>query len=408
MHKYTTLNPHLKSYANSIFIVNYRNKLNIEFLYLHMRKNVFLTSCFIFCLYISSCTSIESNTFVIKGTTDHYNGKSIYRIKSGPNGQPITIDSTKIADGSFEMKGSVDQVDVNFLFLEGISGNIPIVIEEGLIETQIYKDSINVSKVGGTPSNDDLSTYKVSTQGFAQIMKTLAAEINQANSLGDNVLSEDITSKYRTVEQNLSTYEKDFMNSNPKSYIAALILERLLITKAFLSSEAKPIYDNFDQKIQSSVSGKKIASILNQPRNPTAIGEKAPVFEGPSPSGNLINLGSIRGKVTIIDFWASWCRPCRIENPNLVRLYKRMHNKGLEIVGVSLDRNKASWERAIEDDGLSWSHVSNLQYWKDPIAILYGVRSIPAAFILNKDGVIVAKNLRGAQLDAKIEELLKQ
>jgi hypothetical protein len=85
-----------------------------------------------------------------------------------------------------------------------------------------------------------------------------------------------------------------------------------------------------------------------------------------------------------------------------------MHDKGLEIVGVSLDKNKASWERAIKDDGLSWNHVSNLQYWKDPIAVLYGVRSIPAAFVLNKDGVIVAKNLRGAQLDAKIEELLGQ
>lgn len=408
MYKYTTLNPHLKSYTNSIFIVNYRNKLIVEFLYLHMRKNLYLTSCFIFSLLVSSCTSIESNTFVVKGTTDHDNGKSIYRIKAGPNGQPITIDSTKIVDGSFELKGSVDQVDVNFLFLEGVNGNVPIVIEDGFIETQIYKDSINLSEVGGTPSNDDLSTYRVSTQSFAEKMKTLVAEINQANSLGDNILAEDLTSEYRIVEQNLSKYEKDFMNSNPKSYIAALILERLISTKALSSSDAKPVYDNFDPMIQNSVSGKKIASILNQPRNPTAIGEKAPVFEGPSPSGDLINLESVRGKVTIIDFWASWCRPCRIENPNLVRLYKRMHDKGLEIVGVSLDRNKASWERAIKDDGLGWNHISNLQYWKDPIAVLYGVRSIPAAFVLNKDGVIVAKNLRGAQLDAKIEELLGQ
>ena len=398
----------MKSYVNSIFIVNYRNKLIVEFVYLHMKKNVFLTFCFIFYLFVSSCTSIESNTFVIKGTTDHDNGKSIYRIKAGPNGQPITIDSTKISDGSFELKGSVDQVDVNFLFLEGINGNIPIVIEEGIIETKIYKDSINVSNIGGTPSNEDLSTYRLSTQGFAETMKTLVAEINEANSLGDNILAEDMTSEYRTVEQNLRTYERDFMNSNPKSYIAALILERLISTKALSSSEAKTVYDNFDPKIQSSVSGKKIASILNQPRNPTAIGEKAPVFEGPSPKGDLVNLESVKGKVTIIDFWASWCRPCRIENPNLVRLYKRMHDKGLEIVGVSLDKNKASWERAIKDDGLSWNHVSNLQYWKDPIAVLYGVRSIPAAFVLNKDGVIVAKNLRGAQLDAKIEELLGQ
>ena len=372
-----------------------------------MRKNLFLTLYFVFIL-VSSCTTIESNNFVLKGTTDHADGKSIYRIKAGPNGQPITIDSTKVVNGSFELKGLVDQVDVNFIFLEELDGNIPFVIEEGLIETQIFKDSINVSIVGGTPSNDDLSTYRASTQSFANTMKTLVKEINQANSLGDNILSDDLTSEYRTIEKNLRVYEKDFMNSNPKSYIAALILERMISTKALSSSEAKPVFNSFDPKIKNSVSGKKIASILNRPKNPTALGEKAPVFEGPSPNGDLINLEAVKGKVTIIDFWASWCRPCRIENPNLVRLYKRMHDKGLEIIGVSLDKSKASWERAIKDDGLNWNHVSNLQYWKDPIAILYGVRSIPAAFVLNKDGVIVAKNLRGKQLDAKIEELLKQ
>ena len=114
----------------------------------------------------------------------------------------------------------------------------------------------------------------------------------------------------------------------------------------------------------------------------------------------------MKGKVTIIDFWASWCRPCRIENPNLVRLYKRMHDKGLEIISVSLDKSKASWIQGIEDDGLIWNDVSNLKYWKEPVALLYGVSAIPKAFILDENGVIVAKDLRGAQLDAKIEELL--
>ena len=99
-------------------------------------------------------------------------------------------------------------------------------------------------------------------------------------------------------------------------------------------------------------------------------------------------------------------KPCRIENPNLVRLYKEMHSKGLEIVGVSLDRNRTSWLRAIDDDGLIWSHVSNLKFWQDPIAKLYNIRAIPASFIIDKDGRIIQKNLRGPQLAAKISELL--
>ena len=374
-----------------------------------MKKIKFIAACYIAISFsISSCTSLEPNAFVINGTTDHADGSSVYRIKSGPNGQPVTIDSTKIVNGSFELKGTLDQIDINFIFLEGVNGNVPVILEEGSIEMEIFKDSLASSITAGTPSNNNLAQYRESTQGFAKDMRTLVQEINEANTLGDNILAEDLTAKYKAVETNLSVFEKDFMNSNPQSYVATLILERLVTTKAMRSSEAKLIYNGFDPKIKSSVSGKKVEAIINVPSNPTAIGEVAPAFEGPTPTGELVSLASLKGKVTIIDFWASWCRPCRIENPNLVRLYKRMHDKGLEIVGVSLDKNQSSWARAIEDDGLSWNHVSNLKYWQDPIALLYGVRSIPAAFVLNKEGVIVAKNLRGAQLDAKIEELLSE
>ena len=374
-----------------------------------MKKIKFIAACYIAISFsISSCTSLEPNAFVIYGTTDHADGSSVYRIISGPNGQPLTIDSTKVVNGSFELKGTLDQIDINFIFLEGVNGNVPVILEEGSIEMEIFKDSLASSITAGTPSNNNLAQYRESTQGFAKDMRTLVQEINEANTLGDNILAEDLTAKYKAVETNLSVYEKDFMNSNPQSYVATLILERLVTTKAMRSSEAKLIYNGFDPKIKSSVSGKKVEAIINVPSNPTAIGEVAPAFEGPTPTGELVSLASLKGKVTIIDFWASWCRPCRIENPNLVRLYKRMHDKGLEIVGVSLDKNQSSWARAIEDDGLSWNHVSNLKYWQDPIALLYGVRSIPAAFVLNKEGVIVAKNLRGAQLDAKIEELLSE
>ena len=112
------------------------------------------------------------------------------------------------------------------------------------------------------------------------------------------------------------------------------------------------------------------------------------------------------GKVTIIDFWASWCKPCRIENPNVVKIYNKYHDKGLNIIGVSLDKTQNSWTKAIADDQLAWNHVSNLKYWQEPIAQQYGVRSIPSTFILDQDGNIVAKNLRGYALENKISELL--
>lgn len=357
-------------------------------------------------LLIISCSEIEPNSFIIKGNTDLIEGTSVYRVESGPNGQAVTVDSTKVVESAFEFKGFVDQIDINFIFIKGVNGNVPVILEEGIIETKIYKDSLSSSTIGGTNSNNDLAEYRISTKDFSEKLQSIVKEINQANAVGDNLLVEDLTSEYRSIEQELSLYEKGFMNSNPSSYIASLILERLLTTQKILQPEAAAIFNGFDQKIKESVSGNKVNTIISKPINPTAIGAKALNFEGPNPEGEILSLESLKGKVTIIDFWASWCRPCRIENPNLVRLYKRMHDKGLEIVGVSLDKSKVNWERAIEDDGLNWNHVSSLQYWKEPIAVLYGVRSIPEAFVLNEDGVIVAKNLRGAQLDAKIEELL--
>jgi thiol-disulfide isomerase/thioredoxin len=129
-------------------------------------------------------------------------------------------------------------------------------------------------------------------------------------------------------------------------------------------------------------------------------------LKGPDPNGGTFNLADRLGKITIIDFWASWCRPCRVENPNLVRLYNKHKDNGLQIVGVSLDRTKPQWVQAIADDGLIWEHVSNLQFWNDPIAKLYQVSAIPATFILDENGVILTRDLRGPMLEQKIEELL--
>jgi peroxiredoxin len=353
-------------------------------IFVHMKKTIFYS--LLISLAFAACNGIEKNTFVIEGTTDLPEGKKIFRIIAGPNGQPQTVDTTEVVNGKFALKGDVDQIDVNFLFIEGTQSNSAIIIEEGQIDITLYKDSIGSSIIGGTASNKDLQAYRKETQEYAAAMSAIVQEIQAANSMGDNLMAEDLQQQYKN--------------------ISALILERFLSQKTMNKNEANEIFMTYTDRIRGSKSGMKISGFVNAPVNPTAIGETAPLFEGPTPTGERIALESFRGKVTIIDFWASWCRPCRVENPNLVRLYKRMHDKGLEIVGVSLDKNKASWERAIEDDGLPWNHVSNLQYWSDPIAQLYSVRAIPAAFVLDKEGKIVAKNLRGAQLDAKIEELL--
>ncbi|MGB0366990.1 MAG: thioredoxin-like domain-containing protein [Flavobacteriaceae bacterium] len=357
-------------------------------------------------ILLNACQGVEKNTFLLNGKTNLSEGKQIFRIQANANNQPSTVDTAIVSKGKFSFKGSVDQIDVNFLFIEGEQVNTPFILEEGVIEVNLLQEKLTEMNLAGTTSNNDLQTYREETKEFANNLNAIVSEIQTANSLGDNLLVQDLQQQYTDLQGDLIEYEKEFIKTNVDSYISVLILERFLNQKTMPRNEVKEIFNTYSNRIRSSKSGINVSNIVNAPVNPTAIGEIAPLFEGPTPTGERIALESFKGKVVIIDFWASWCRPCRIENPNLVRLYKRMHDKGLEIVGVSLDRNKASWERAIADDGLTWNHVSNLQYWADPIAQLYSVRSIPAAFVLNREGRIVAKNLRGAQLDAKIEELL--
>jgi len=230
--------------------------------------------------------------------------------------------------------------------------------------------------------------------------------LQQANMTRDSLLAVDLQDQYKDVQDQIKDYEVQFIKDNPDSYVSALILERFVMTKQMTNEEAKPMFDNLTPRIKGSKTGVKLEEALNTPKPPAEVGQIAPDFEGPGPTGQLVKLQENLAKITIVDFWASWCRPCRVENPNLVKTYNKLKAKGLNVVGVSLDKSKASWVKAIEDDGLQWSHVSHLQHWNEPIAKAYQVRSIPATFILDQNGKILAKNLRGKALEQKVEELL--
>ncbi|MBI3233320.1 MAG: TlpA family protein disulfide reductase [Bacteroidetes bacterium] len=138
----------------------------------------------------------------------------------------------------------------------------------------------------------------------------------------------------------------------------------------------------------------------------TAIGKVMADINLPDPSGNMIKLSSLRGQYVLVDFWASWCRPCRAENPNVVKAYKKYHGKGFEIFGVSLDDNNDKWKKAIDADNLTWKHVSELKGWQSDVCRKYNVNSIPFSILLDKDGKIIATNLRGEELENKLKELL--
>jgi peroxiredoxin len=206
------------------------------------------------------------------------------------------------------------------------------------------------------------------------------------------------------LQQSAVDYEKTFVETHPDALISAMLVNRMVQSGSVPVSEAASLFDGLSEELRQSAIGQQIDAQVSTLRR-SAIGSKAPDFSAPTPTGETLALNQVLGKVTLVDFWAAWCRPCRAENPNIVKVYSKYKDKGLSVLGVSLDRNANDWINAIEQDGLTWHHVSNVRYF-DEIAELYNVRAIPASFILDENGVIVAKNLRGPALEAKIAELL--
>ena len=211
--------------------------------------------------------------------------------------------------------------------------------------------------------------------------------------------------EYNSYQEELNIVSKNFISENPKAYLSIILVENFLMRGYIPTEETTNYFNKLDKSILETKRGQKLSELIKV-TNTVKIGKKAPNFSAPSPEGKPISLNESLGKVTIIDFWASWCGPCRQENPNVVAMYNELHEKGLNIIGVSLDRDGDKWKEAIAKDGLTWPQISNLKFWQEPIAEQYNVKSIPATFILDENGIIVARDLRGDELKAKVKEIL--
>ena len=361
---------------------------------------------FLFFLILFSC-STEPGKYKISGNIDAKDGLKVYRVVADINNQPQIIDSTVINSNKFEMNGVALTPSISFLQVESFSFSLPIIVEEGNVKVKIIKDDIGSSKISGTTSNDHFNEYKFETKEFVEAIDLIKIDIQKAAQEGNNALVKDFQDDYKNVQDQIYSYELEFLKRNYDSYLSIILLERFIASKVLSISEAIDVFNLMTERIQNSDIGVKLKSTFDNPDQPIDIGYYAPNFTAPNPDGQMKSLNDMLGKVTLLEFWASWCGPCRRENPNLVKIYKKYKDLGFNIVGVSLDKSMPQWTKAIEDDYLTWDHLSNLKFWQDPIARLYKVRAIPASFILDEKGLIVSKNLRGYQLEAKISELIK-
>ena len=373
-----------------------------------MKRILFILSI---SLFIISCKKESNIGFLIQGNIDNAQNNTLVKLIRTENRQELILDSTRINGNTFQLKGNVDGPDMYFLTIGGVQGSIPIIVENETIDLTVYADSVFASTIIGGKENVYFDEYQSFVRTLSNRNNKLTADFQAAQQQQDAAKISELRAAYESLMNENNAYELGFMSENPDATLSALILEGNLNGNKYTFNKIKDIYSNFSDSVKDTRAAKTISDFITKNQK-LAIGAPAPEFSGPTPNGEKIALKDIKGKVTIIDFWAAWCGPCRRENPNVVKVYEKYHDKGLEIIGVSLDGNpkqkgaKDAWLDAIEKDNLTWYHVSNLQYFNDPIAKQFNISSIPATFIIDEEGLIVAKNLRGQALEDKIEELL--
>jgi len=370
---------------------------------------------FILGLILLGCNS-EPEGYTINGTLrgEVADSTKVILTRIGEDRQRVDLDTALVQNGKFIFKGIADSIpEMRYLFVGQLPGYSAVILENGNIELSAQKDSLQLAKIGGTPQNEAFDDYLSKSTFIQQKGRSVQGDMRQAQATNDTITLNSLKEELDELQDEYKNSNLTFIKENPNSLVTALLIDGLLSSNTASPEEITEMHSALTPRIKATEVGKGILTKLEtikaqaEKNKATEIGSKAPLFSGPTPTGEQLALADVMGKLTLIDFWAAWCRPCRAENPNIVNVYKKYHDKGLNILGVSLDRKPEDWKKAIEDDGLTWNHISHVQYFNDPIAQLYNVQAIPAAFLLDENGVIVAKSLRGPALEQKVAELLQ-
>jgi peroxiredoxin len=345
---------------------------------------------------------MAKDEYSIKGSIEGVETGKVF-LQKLVDGQPQTVDTAAIVAGKFSFKGKMPIPDIRILRLNERDYFAQFFLENADISVSAKKDSLKNTKIKGSSSQDIFQIY-------LDEMKKLQKEINALHekytaSMKVNNIAEADKAKidYQALLDNSLVFVKNFVKEHPKSNVSAYVTVQQLAPQVD-EFELESIVNNFPPEISTSDYVIELKKELADKKK-TSVGNMAPDFTMNDPDGKPIQLSSYKGQVVLLDFWASWCMPCRQENPNIVQLYQKYHSKGFEILGVSLDRAKDRWVKAIEEDKLTWPQVSDLKFWQNAAARMYAVTLIPQSFLIDKDGKIIAKGLKVDELSKKLAEI---
>jgi peroxiredoxin len=369
-------------------------------------KQFFLSIAFITAL--AACNK-SKNSYTITGKLSNLkSGNAVILQKWAKEDKSDTAYADK--DGKFTFTGSVAEPTPASLVVVSTGQDLQsptiLFLEKGTITIGGTTEGIKSLTVTGGASNKDNNTIQNILKSYYQQMKPLGDSLQAKMANKDTANTQPLEARYMQLEQNQNADVLNFIQSNAKSYVAAFYAY-LFFNNSNNTVAIDGVYSKLDKSIQSSYFGTKLKEISDHIKAADVIGKPATDFTLQTPDNQSVSLSSLKGKYVLVDFWASWCGPCRKENPNVVKAFNQFKDKNFTVLGVSLDEDKTAWQAAITKDKLTWTHVSDLKGWQSSVAALYHVESIPANFLLDKDGKIVAKDLRGEDLINTLNSLIK-
>lgn len=366
-----------------------------------MKRIIYLVAVI---LLVSAC-SVEPK-YVVRGKIEGSDTITFY-LQKREAGKIVNIDSAVSSKGNFTMKGgAVDHPQLVQLVAGDTRKRTSFYLENSVITVKGSLDSLFKAEISGSKTHDEYKSFVESNKPLSDIYSQIYSEYQEATQTGNTALLADIEKRADSVQNEMLNNQKNFVINNPSSFVTPSILGS--ISYEMEADELEVIINNLDTAISSLPQIVILKERVVQLKR-VAVGQKAPDFTMNDVNGNPVTLSSkIGSKLLLIDFWAAWCGPCRKENPHIVKVYNEFNKKGFDIFGVSLDQKKEDWVKAIADDKLTWTHVSDLQYWSSSAAKTYAVSAIPASFLLDETGTIIAKNLRGDDLYNKVKEVLER
>ncbi|WP_343690763.1 TlpA disulfide reductase family protein [Chitinophaga sp.] len=365
---------------------------------------------FILSLLLPAIGVAQQKSFDIQGSAPvAKNGCKVYL--NYQNDGKLVLDSTVVKNGQFSFKGSVHELSYARMVFDHENKGSYWVLNLGdrsyfYLANETYriavKDSLKKATFTGSPTQKVYAAYLSQIGGgFMNIIDSA----NQEMSVADTAAIPAIRKKYDGKFAAMREKEIKFINAHPDSYFSIIALTD--VANRAPMNEVETMFNSLSEKVRTTAPGKEMKSRIVATHT-IQVGLAAPDFEQPDVNGKAVKLSDFRGKYVLVDFWASWCHPCREENPNLKKAYGVFKDKGLEVLAVSLDdkQTRNAWIKAIDTDGLPWIHVSDLKGWQNQVAVLYGIRAVPQNYLVNPEGKIVAQNLRGPELSARLAEFI--